>query len=286
MKLTEYDISHPYAATVVSTERLTASGTDEIRHLVLGIPSATFNYLEGQSIGVLVPGPHPFGNEHHFRLYSIANARNGEDGNMSEISICVRRCFYTDEVSGERYPGIASNYLCDAAVGQSIRITGPYGRQFMAPRDPSCNLLMMGVGTGIAPFRAFLKHIYEEHKAWKGQVRLFYGARTGLDLVYMNDQNKDIALYYDRETFKAFEALSPRPHADAPVDMASAIKKNAAEVWALLQDPKTYAYVSGLSKLEEQLDTVLSEIAGSPAAWKTLKNKLITEKRWSTLFYE
>ena len=101
MKLTEYDISHPYAATVVSTERLTASGTDEIRHLVLGIPSATFNYLEGQSIGVLVPGPHPFGNENHFRLYSIANARNGEDGNMSEISICVRRCFYTDEVSGE-----------------------------------------------------------------------------------------------------------------------------------------------------------------------------------------
>ena len=286
MKLTEYDISHPYTATVVSSERLTATGADEVRHIVLGVPTATFNYLEGQSIGVLVPGPHAFGNEHHFRLYSIANARHGEDRNMSELSICVRRCFYIDPVSGEQYPGVASNFLCDAAPGQEIKISGPYGRQFMAPRDPTCNLLMVGVGTGIAPFRAFLKHIYEEQKGWKGKVRLFYGARTGLDLLYMNDQNKDIALYYDRDTFKAYEALSPRPHADAPVDMGKTLQQNAAEVWALLQDPKTYTYVSGLSKLEDQLDLALAEIAGSKEAWLARKAELVAAKRWSTLFYE
>jgi len=286
MKLTEYDISHPYRATVVKSERITPANTDEVRHIVLTIPDATFNYVEGQSIGVLVPGPHAFGNENHVRLYSIASARGGEDQNMAEISICVRRCHYVDDVSGERYPGVASNYLCDRKAGDVIEIAGPYGRQFLAPKDNTCNLLMIGVGTGIAPFRAFMKHIYEERKEWKGQVRLFYGARTGMDLLYMNDLKNDLGLYYDKGTFKAFEALSPRPHFDEPASVDRALKDNAAEVWALIQNPNTYVYVSGLSKLEETLDKVLSELAGSPAAWQKRKQEMISLRRWSTLFYD
>ena len=187
MRLTEYDISHPYQATVVKSERITSEDTDEVRHIIINISDATFHHFEGQSVGVLVPGPHAFGNEHHLRLYSIASSRTGEDSNLSEISLCVRRCFYIDEVSGEQHPGVASNFLCDRKPGDTIQLTGPYGRQFLAPKDNTCNMLMIGGGTGIAPFRAFMKHIYEERKEWKGQVRLFYGARTGMDLLYMND---------------------------------------------------------------------------------------------------
>lgn len=286
MKVTEYDISHPYQATVVSNERITPESTDEVRHITLGIPDATFTYVEGQSIGVMVPGPHEFGNEHHVRLYSIANSRQGEDQHMAEISICVRRCFYIDEISGERYPGVASNYLCDRGPGDAIDIAGPYGRQFLAPKDNTCNLLMIGVGTGIAPFRAFLKHIYEERKEWKGQVRLFYGARTGMDLLYLNDKNNDLSNYYDQATFKAFEALSPRPHFDEPAQIEHSVKENAGEVWELIQDPKTYVFVSGLSKLEERLDKVLADIAGSEEVWQAKKQDLIKERRWSTLFYD
>lgn len=285
MNLTEYDISHPYTAKVVRSSRITPENTDEVRHIVLSIDSATFNYLEGQSIGVLVPGPHSFGNDQHFRLYSIANSRQGEQGEFTEISLCVRRCFYIDEVSGEQYPGVASNYLCDLQPGQTVQISGPYGRQFLPPKDNTCNLLMIGVGTGIAPFRAFLKHIYEERKEWKGKVRLFYGARTGMDLLYMNDKNKDLALYYDQNTFQAFEALSPRPVFDDPVDMATSVKARAQEVWDLIQDPKTYIYISGLSRLESQLDKALAEIAGSEEIWLMKKGQLIEQKRWATLFY-
>jgi ferredoxin--NADP+ reductase len=219
------------------------------------------------------------------RLYSIASSRQGEDKNMAELSICVRRCFYIDEVSGERHPGVASNFLCDCRSGDEILIVGPYGRQFLAPRDPSCNLLMMGVGTGIAPFRAFLKHIYSERKDWQGKVRLFYGANSGLDQLYLNDKNSDLTLYYDEETFEAFQALSPRPHLDDPVDMASAVKAHAEEVWAMIQNDKTYVYVAGLARLEEQLDEVLSDIAGSEEAWKEKKTELIESRRWATLFY-
>lgn len=286
MKLTEYDISHPYKASIVKSERITSDETDEVRHIVLSIADATFHHIEGQSIGVLVPGPHAFGNEHHMRLYSIASSRQGEDMSMTEISICVRRCFYIDEVSGERYPGVASNYLCDAKVGDEITIAGPYGRQFLPPRDSSANMLMIGVGTGIAPFRAFMKHIYDERKEWKGKVRLFYGAKTGMDLLYMNDRNNDLANYYTEDTFKAFEALSPRPHVDAPEDVESPLKENAQEVWEMIQDPKTFVYVSGLSRLEDTLDKTLSEMAGSRDAWLDKKRNMVAKGRWSTLFYE
>ena len=44
------------------------------------------------------------------------------------------------------------------------------------------------MGTGIAPFRAFVKHLYRDIGDWRGQVRLFYGARSGLELLYMNDE--------------------------------------------------------------------------------------------------
>ena len=286
MKFTEYDISHPYTATVVSSERITAEDTDEVRHIILNISDATFHHFEGQSIGVMVPGPHKFGNEYHIRLYSIASSRSGEDQNMSEISLCVRRCFYIDEVSGERHPGIASNFLCDRKPGDSVQITGPYGRHFLAPRDNTCNMLMIGVGTGIAPFRAFMKHIYEERKEWKGQVRLFYGAKTGMDMLYMNDKKNDFTLYYDEESFKAFEALSPRPHFDEPESVDHTIKENAQEVWEMMKDPKTYVYVSGLSSLEETLDKTMTDLAGGEEAWKTMKSDMIAHGRWSTLFYD
>lgn len=286
MKLTEYDTSNPYKATVVKSERITPESTAEVRHIILNVADATFHYFEGQSIAVLVPGPHEFGNEYHMRLYSIASARQGEDRKMTEISLCVRRCFYIDEVSGERYPGVASNFLCDRRPGDKVLLSGPYGRQFLPPRDNSANLLMVGVGTGIAPFRAFIKHIYDERNDWQGKVRLFYGAQTGMDLLYMNDENNDLSNYYDKETFKAFESVSPRPHFNEPADFERTIDDNAKEVWELVQDPKTYVYVAGLSTLEESLDKTLASKAGSQESWLELKNKMAEEGRWSTLFYD
>jgi ferredoxin--NADP+ reductase len=145
---------------------------------------------------------------------------------------------------------------------------------------------MIGVGTGIAPFRAFLKHIYEERREWKGKVRLFYGARTGMDLLYMNDRNNDLSLYYDQGTFRAIEALSPRPHADAPEDIQRSLQDNKDEVASLILDKKTFVYVSGLSRLENTLDSILTQILSSSTNWNLLKEDMIAQGRWSTLFYE
>jgi ferredoxin--NADP+ reductase len=222
-------------AVLEESKRITPETTAEVRHLVLRVLDPAFQFVEGQSIGVVVPGPHPFGNPYHLRRYSIANARNlpefirrlqgPQEGRHSSIAnardlpevegvrldLLVRRCFYIDEVSGERYPGIASNFLCDARPGARITISGPYLSPFKVPLDSTANLLMIGTGTGIAPFRAFAQLIYERRGGWQGQVRLFYGGRTGLDLMYANDEQSDLANYYDEKSFKAFKALAQRP---------------------------------------------------------------------------
>ncbi|EDY80463.1 Oxidoreductase NAD-binding domain protein [Verrucomicrobiia bacterium DG1235] len=285
MNLASYDISHPYIATVEKTDRITDENTAEVRHITLTVPDPTFQYIEGQSIGILAPVPRDFGNKHHMRLYSIASSRKEGRQTKIELEICVRRCFYIDEVSGERYPGVASNYLCDLKPGDSLKITGPYGRHFLPPNDPSSNIVMIGVGTGIAPYRAFMKHIYENNKSWKGTVRLYYGAQTGMDLLYLNDKNSDISNYYDEETFKAFQSLSSKPYLNESDEIEESLAENASEIWDLLQDPKTHVYVSGLSQLKSNLDDALSKFADSEEAWIKHRLTMKEEGRWSTLFY-
>ena len=282
-RLDEYDISNPMAATVLETKRLTPQDSDEVRHIVLDVSNGDFHFVEGQSIGVLMPEPDEFGNPHRFRLYSIASSREGDDNNPQTISLCIKRCFGVDVRSGERVKGAVSNYLCDLQPGDTIKITGPYGVAFAVPDDNTSNLLMIALGTGIAPFRAFVKHIYESANGWKGKVRLFYGCKRGIDLLYMNREKDDLSQYYDQGTFKAFEAVSPCPAIDQPIALEKTLAENADDVWGLIQDPKTYVFIAGLSTVLPMLDRAMSCMAGSESEWNQKKTELKQSGRWFEL---
>lgn len=285
-RLHEYDISSTFTATIRESTRITPEDyADEVRHLVLEVYRTPETFEVGQSIGVLVPGPHEFGNPQHLRLYSIASVDPGEPPDTAALAVCVKRCFYIDDVSGERRPGVASNYLCDRKPGDTVVLTGPYGSAFRLPLDPTVNLLMVGMGTGIAPFRAFVKHIYETLGGWQGKVRLFYGAKRGVELLYMNDLKNDLANYYDETTFKAFQAVSPKPYLDEPVALDRTLEENTAEVWEMLQDPSTYVYVAGLEAISAMLDNALAKMAGSEEKWRLAKKRLVAEGRWAELVY-
>lgn len=284
-RLSELDTSNPFEATVKESERITPASADEIRNIVLEIDDPSFEFLPGQSIGIIVPGPTEFGSNDHVRLYSIASGHQGETGEGSDIAICVKRCFYIDDFSGEKHQGVASNYLCDLKAGDKVRFVGPFAHAFSLPADDNANLLMVGMGTGIAPFRAFIKNIYEKRGGWKGKVRLFYGAKRGIDLAYMNDVNNDFAQYYDEKTFKAIEALSPRPALDAPVALKETIEQNADEVWSMVKAENTYVYIAGLQKVIDQFDAAMAKLAGSADAWADMKADLKQEGRWSELLY-
>lgn len=273
-------------ATLISSTRITDNETDEVRQLVLHIDEPSFRYSNGQSIGITVPGEDEFGTSNHHRKYSIAGGCCSTKKDGVDLTIIVRRCFYIDDFSGEQYPGRASNYLCDAQVGETIMITGPYRNPFNMPADSKANLLMLGTGTGIAPFRAFIEMIYEQKGGWQGQVRLFFGAKTGLDLLYMNDHNNDLANYYQEDTFKAYNALADRPLSGDEKGLENSLKDNIDEAWELINQSNTYVFIAGLPKVQSSLDMVMIHAAGSKEVWNDLKQKMIKERRWSTLIYD
>ena len=284
--LDEFDTDPRFTAHVVENERITAEGAPaEVREIVLDVEREEFPFQIGQSIGVLAPPAAGFGQEHHFRLYSVADVPERGEHGRSRIKICVRRCFYLDEFSGEQFPGVASNFLCDRKPGDQLSVTGPFGLVFDVPEERDANLVLIGSGTGIAPFRALVKHIYRDVADWSGRVWLFYGARTGLELLYMNDERDDFTQYYDEETFEAFRALSPRPAFSESIAWDQPIRERGEELWRMLGEAHTYVYLAGLEDMIEKLDAVFSELAGGEEKWQRRRAELQAGRRWVELVY-
>lgn len=286
MRLEDYPTEPRYDATILSTERITDAAADvEVRELVLEVDQHHFNFEIGQCVGVLVEGPQQFGSPTHHRLYTVAGTPPPQTSGKPEITIVVRRCTYIDDFSGEEYPGVSSNYLCDRRPGERLAITGPFGTPFNVPTDKQANLLLIGLGTGIAPFRGLLKHIYREPGAWQGQVRLLYGAHSSLELLYMNSVRDDIAVHADEPTFETIKALSPRPNWAAPIAWNDAVAERADEIRGMLSDEHTYIYVAGLSQIRDPLDEMFGELLSSADDWARTKSALIEQRRWVELLY-
>lgn len=282
--LADFDTSTKYKATVLKSERMTPDKTDEIREIQIEVKDPEFQCEIDQSFGVLVKSKNVFGTSMHHRLYSVADIPDQKNGNKL-ITMLVKRCSYVDEFSGEMYKGVASNYLCNRRVGDEITVTGPHHLPFKVPEDKTSNLILIGMGTGIAPFRAFIKHLYKNVKNWKGQVRLFYGAKSGLELLYLNDKDGDMTQYYDEATFKAFHAVSPRPAFNDPIALDVAMEDRASDILEMLQYANTYIYVAGYEKIKGVLDKAFGSILGSPEAWKTRKAELIAGGKWAEVIY-
>lgn len=286
IRLEDYDKSNRFTAKVLETSVITPEASAvEVRDIILEVDKKDFRFDVGQSVGVIVSGPHELGHTEHFRLYTVANTFETSNGKKPVINLCVRRCTYIDDFSGEEYKGIASNYLCDRRAGDTITLTGPYGIPWEVPEEKDADLILIGLGTGIAPFRAFVKHIYKNVGGWQGRVWLFHGALTGLEMLYRNDKRDDFTNYYDEETFEAFEALSPRPHVYDPIALDYALEERGEEIWNMLLNPKTHVYVAGMENIRKILNKAFSNIAGSPEKWERRKAEMMAGKRWTELVY-
>jgi len=150
-------------------------------------------YWEGQSYGVLPPGIDPKKNKPYgVRLYSIASTRYGDDKQGTSTTFCVRRAVYVDPETGVEDPskkGVCSNMLCDSKPGDEIKLTGPSGKVLLMPEDkPDTTYIMVATGTGIAPFRAFMRRLFGEgnprNKDFKGLAWLFLGVANSDSLLY------------------------------------------------------------------------------------------------------
>lgn len=280
MQIEELDLGTRWSARVIANQPLTPQqAREEVRELLLEADDTERDFRAGQSVAVTVEGRLDFGQQQHVRLYTVA--RTPAELGPGRFTLCVRRCSFLDDYSGERFPGVASNYLCDLKAGASLALSGPVGLPFLIPNDPYSPLLIVGLGTGIAPFRAMLRELYQV-RHWQGRVMLFHGARSGLETVYSGD----IAEIARRASgFSPVEVVSPRPAWGDPEDLAGAITSQQDAVWQLLQEPEVHVYLAGLTRIGQEFDTALAKAAGSPAVWEARKAELKAAGRWMSLLY-
>jgi ferredoxin--NADP+ reductase len=195
LPLNTYKATDPFIGKIVSVKRIVGpQATGETCDVVID-HGGKIKYWEGQSLGVIPPGINPKnGKPFTNRLYSIASTRYGDDMKGTTTTLCVRRAVYVDPETNQEDPakkGVCSNFLCDAKPGDSIMCTGPTGKVMLMPeKDPNTDLIMIATGTGIAPYRAFIRRLFIEDtpagRAYKGVAWLFLGVA-----------NKDALLYHD-----------------------------------------------------------------------------------------
>ncbi|MFA7503484.1 MAG: benzoyl-CoA 2,3-epoxidase subunit BoxA [Burkholderiaceae bacterium] len=252
-----YPPNAPTEATVVGNVRITEAGREsETHHIVLDLGTMPFPVLEGQSIGVLAPGLDAQGKPHFARQYSVASPRNGERPGYNNLSLTVKRV--TVDHQGAPVRAVCSNYLCDLAVGDRVRVIGPFGASFLMPNHPKSNIVMICTGTGSAPMRAMTewrRRLRASGKFQGGRLVLFFGARTREELPYFGPLMNLPRDFIDINLAFSRAAGQPRRY------VQDLMRERAADLAPLLADPDTCIYVCGLKSMEEGVVLALRDIA-------------------------
>jgi sulfite reductase (NADPH) flavoprotein alpha-component len=168
------------------------------------------------------------------RMYSIASSQAMHEDNVQTTVRVVRY-----EAHGRERQGLASGHMGDRApVGSTFPIFLHANANFRLPEDTSLPVIMIGPGTGIAPFRAFL----EERQATgqTGENWLFFGEqRRSLDYLYREQfegMHRDGVLTRLDTAFSRDQAKK--------IYVQDRIAEHAAEVYAWLERG-AYFYVCG-----------------------------------------
>ncbi len=244
-------------ATVVGNVRVTEVGKEyDTHHIVLDFGAMPFPVLEGQSIAIIPPGLDANGRAHHARQYSIASPRNGERPGYNNVSLTIKRVL--EDHQGNPVRGVASNYLCDLAVGDTVQVIGPFGTSFLMPNHPKSHIVMICTGTGSAPMRAMTewrRRLRASGKFEGGKLMLFFGARSQQELPYFGPLQNLPKDFIDSNF--AFSRTPGQPKRY----VQDLMRERAADLAPLLADPNAYFYVCGLKSMEEGVVLALGDIA-------------------------
>ena len=248
---------NPLSATVAGNVRVTAVGHEyDTHHIVLDFGVMPFPVLEGQSIGILPPGVDAYGKPHHARMYSVASPRNGERAGYNNLSLTIKRVL--EDHHGHPVRGVASNFMCDLQVGDTVQVIGPFGASFLMPNHPHSHIVMICTGTGSAPMRAMTewrRRLRQTGKFNGGKLVLFFGARTQEELPYFGPLQSLPKDFIDIHFAFSRTPGQPRRY------VQDLMRERAADLALLLKDANTHFYVCGLKSMEEGVVLALQDVA-------------------------
>ncbi|KAJ8725465.1 hypothetical protein PYW08_003648 [Mythimna loreyi] len=192
------------------------------------------------------------------RFYSISSSLLAHPQRV-HLTVAVVT-YRTQDGKGPLHYGVCSTYLKNLKAGDEVLAFIRYKPSFHMPKDISAPLILVGPGTGIAPFRGFWHHRRHLIKNLvshnPGPVWLFFGCRYKEMELYKEE--KDAALE-DGVLHKARLALS-REEGSHKKYVQALLEDEGAEMTRLLTEEHGHFYVCGDCKMADDVEQKLKEI--------------------------
>jgi sulfite reductase (NADPH) flavoprotein alpha-component len=214
------------------------------------------------------------------RLYSVGSSIKAYPEQVHLMIASVRY-----ESHGRQREGVASTYLADRVGRNSpVPMFIHVAKGFRLPEDPATPIIMVGPGTGVAPFRAYL----QERKAVgaPGRNWLFFGEqRSRCDFFYVDE----FAALQSNGLLSRFHTAFSRDQAHK-VYVQHRLLENSKEIYAWLQDGAHFFVCGDAARMAKDVDVALLQIvekegAKSPEAAAEYVEAMKKEKRYKRDVY-
>nr|KAJ3410881.1 NADPH-cytochrome P450 reductase [Polyrhizophydium stewartii] len=228
--------------------------------------------------------------------YAIAQASGRSDGAKKPV-VQVKEGITTSWLQRNHDLSVSADFAAKAAQNRSS-VPALYvplyirSSNFRLPSNPAVPVIMVGPGTGIAPFRAFVRErvLAAQRGETVGTTWLFYGCRNkDLDYLYREELEslekivKDDGLSIDLRISTAFSRDGPKK-----VYVQHLVAQSQDEIWRILEKDRGHFYICGDAKhMAHDVNAALESMAASSGGLKPEAAKLwLKELRGSPRFAE
>ena len=214
------------------------------------------------------------------RLYSISSSQSSV-GN--EVHITVSRVQYSH--NGRERSGACSNYLADQIeIDSLVSVFIEKNPAFKLPQDDQTAVILVGAGTGVAPFRSFLQH--REANNQKGKTWLFFGERHfHSDFLYQVEWQKLLKDGYLEKIDLAFSRDQ-----EEKIYVQHRLLQKQKEIFAWLKEGASIYLCGDMKQMARDVQKALLQIFETQGGMNEEKameylKKLKKEKRFQTDVY-
>ncbi|WP_425247115.1 molybdopterin-dependent oxidoreductase [Streptomyces sp. NEAU-NA10] len=185
------------------------------------------------------------------RLYSISSSPL-TDPHLVSLTVSVVRY---ENLAGRPRQGVCSPFLADAEPGTEVPVHVQRSPHFRPPADPATPMVMVGPGTGVAPFVGFLQE--RRARGHRAPNWLFFGEqRRATDFYYEEELT---ALLADGGLARLDTAFSRDQR--AKVYVQDRMREHGSQLWSWLQDGARFYVCGDASRMAKDVDRALHDIA-------------------------
>ncbi|MEK1943770.1 MAG: molybdopterin dinucleotide binding domain-containing protein, partial [Pseudomonas sp.] len=183
------------------------------------------------------------------RLYSISSSPTLTP---NEVHLTVATVRYQHQ--GQARGGVCSTFLADRAGASSVRIFLQRSTHFRPPQEPGTPLIMIGPGTGIAPFRAFLQE--RQAQGGGGKNWLFFGEQRAVSDFYYHDE---LRTWQRSGLLTRLDTAFSRDQKEK-VYVQHRMLEQGAELWKWLEQGAYVCVCGDASRMAKDVDAALKKI--------------------------